>query len=80
MARGWESKAIESQQADTGGSAAQRPHLSPEARARVDRKNTLMLSLARVRDELTRATHPAHRTMLERAAAALDLEISALSS
>ena len=42
--------------------------------------DALMLSLARVRDELARATHPAHRTMLERAAAALDAEISGLSS
>jgi hypothetical protein len=80
MARGWESKAIESQQADTGGSADRRPPLSPEARARLDRKEMLTLSLARVRDELARASQPAHRAMLERAAIALDAEISALSS
>jgi hypothetical protein len=79
MARGWESKAVESQQADSGGSV-QGPRLSPEARARLDRKDMLTLSLARVRDELTRASQPAHRAMLERAAVALDAEISALSS
>ena len=80
MARGWESKSVESQQADTGRSAPVGPRLSPEARARLDRREALRLSLARVRDELTRASQPAHRMMLQRAAAALDAEISVLSS
>lgn len=80
MARGWESKSVESQQAETGGSTVQRPRLSPEARARVDKHEALRLSLARVRDELARASQPAHRAMLERAAAALDAEITALWS
>ena len=50
----------------------------PEARAREDRRRALALSLARVRDDLSRATQAPHRTMLERAAAALEAEISAL--
>ena len=80
MARGWESKSVESQQADAGGAAHRRPQLTPEERARLDRRAALTLSLARVRDDLTRAGQPAHRAMLERAAAALETEISALSS
>jgi hypothetical protein len=52
--------------------------VSPEARAREDRRRALALSLARVRDDLSRATQAQHRTMLERAAAALEAEISAL--
>ena len=80
MARGWESKSVESQQADSGGAANRRPPLSPEARARIEAREALSLSLARVRDQLTRATQPAHRAMLERAAADLEAEISALSS
>ena len=79
MARGWESKSVESQQADTGAALPQRPRLSPEARARVERREALQLSLARVRDALEHASQPAHRAMLERAAADLDAEISALS-
>jgi hypothetical protein len=59
---------------------AQRPRLSPEARAIADRRAALQLSLARVRDALGRASQPAHRAMLERAAADLAADISALSS
>jgi hypothetical protein len=79
MARGWESKSVESQQADTLGTHAEHPRLSPEARARVARREALMLALARVRDELTGAHQPAHRAMLERAVAALEAQISGLS-
>jgi hypothetical protein len=79
VARGWESKSVESQQADAGASD-RRPRLSPQARALVDKREALRLSLARVRDALARASQPAHRAMLERAAADLDAEISALSS
>lgn len=78
MARGWESKSVESQQADTRRPPSG-PALSPEARARLEKTYALTLSLARVRDDLTRANQPAHRAMLERAAAALEAEISALS-
>lgn len=78
MARGWESKSVESQQADTRH-APSGPGLSPEARARLEKRQSLALSLARVRDDLRRASQPAHRAMLERAAAALDAEITALS-
>ena len=79
MARGWESKSVESQQADAGAVAAG-PRLSPEARAIADKRAALQLSLARVRDGLGRASQPAHRAMLERAAADLDAAINALSS
>ena len=80
MARGWESKSVESQQADSDGAAARRPRVSPEARVRIEAREALSLSLARVRDQLTRASQPAHRAMLERAAADLEAEISAISS
>jgi hypothetical protein len=78
MARGWESKAIESQQDDARRGTGGRQVVSPETRAREDRRRALALSLARVRDELSRATLAPHRAMLERAAAALDAELSAL--
>ena len=79
MARGWESKSVESQQADRAGSAARGPTLTPEARARAARREALTLALARVREELAGAHQPAHRTMLERAVAALEAQISGLS-
>ena len=79
MARGWESKSVESQQADRVGSSVRRPAVTPEARAREARREALTLALARVREELAGATRPPHRAMLERAIAALETQISGLS-
>jgi len=78
MARGWESKSVESQQADRAPRPAG-PRLSPEALARAARRDALVLALARVRDELAGATQSSHRAMLERALAALETQISGLS-
>jgi hypothetical protein len=80
MARGWESKAVEEQQAEAGRAVTAGPALSPEARERLARVRSLTLALTRVRDELTRATSPGHRAMLEQAAASLESEIAALSA
>jgi len=77
MARGWESKSVEAQQAERDAPAVQRPELDATARARLERRQAAALSLARVRDELTRAVQPAHRAMLVRAAAALEAELNA---
>ena len=77
MARGWESKSVEAQQADRQAPALRRPEIDADARVRLERRQAVALSLARVRDELTRAVQPAHRAMLERAASALEAELSA---
>lgn len=65
MARGWESKSIESQQDDaarkTGGGSA----LTPEERARHQRKAGLQLALAETQAQLGAACRPAHREMLQ---------------
>jgi hypothetical protein len=45
---------------------------SPEARAREAELESLRLSQARIQDQLTRATNPAHRAMLERALQSLE--------
>lgn len=76
MARGWESKAVESQQAERERAPNAGPELTAEARARHDRRAAASLALARARDDLARATRPAHRDMLERAVAALEAELS----
>ena len=66
MARGWESKSIESQQDDAESRARQkaRPALTPAERARLQQKATLELALAGAQAELQAACHPAHREML----------------
>lgn len=73
MARGWESKAIESQQADREAAAAAKARgpVSAGDAARAARRQTCEMALARARADLAIATHAAHRRMLEAAIAAL---------
>ena len=80
MARGFESKQVESQQEDAArGRTANGRDLSPEERVRVERQRALQLSRQRAADDLSRASAPAHRLMLEQAIAALDAELQALT-
>jgi hypothetical protein len=78
MARGWESKSIESQQADATADRTKKAPLTPEALAVAARRRELNLSKSRVVADLERATAPAHREMLQQALAALDDEIKKL--
>ena len=75
MARGWESKSIESQQADAAADRSRKTALTPEALATEARRRELNLARSRVVADLQRATAPAHRQMLERALADLDARI-----
>lgn len=77
MARGWESKSVESQQAEASEAVARttaRP-LTAEARAAQAERRTLELARARLRADLEAATVPAHREMLARALVDLDRRI-----
>jgi hypothetical protein len=64
MARGWESKSIESQQDDARTASVKKPLLSPEERARAERRTSLEMALARAQAELQAACQPAYRDML----------------
>ena len=75
MARGWESKSVEAQQEEQGRSGPKSAPVSVEDAARLDRRRTLELALARARADLASATIPAHRAMLEAAIAALDQQL-----
>jgi len=79
MARGWESKSVEAQQADRERHEPQdlRP-LTPEEVATQARRRTLELARARAVADLGRATHPSHRATLEAALAALDDQLRQL--
>ncbi len=80
MARGFESKQVESQQEEAArGQSAPGPELSTEERERLNRRRALELSRSRARADLNRATAPAHRRMLEQAIAALDAELQTLT-
>jgi hypothetical protein len=78
MARGWESKGVESQQDDAKRTSERKPVLSAEEQARLAQRQTLELSRARLSSDLSRATAPPHRAMLERALADLDAQLARL--
>jgi hypothetical protein len=80
MARGFESKQVESQQEEAArGRSVKGPDLSETERIRVQQERALQLSRKRAADDLSRATAPAHRLMLAQAIAALDTELAALA-
>ena len=78
MARGWESKSIESQQDDAQEKKAMRPALTADERERLDRRRTLELAIARTQAELQAACHAAHRDMLRLRLEALQAELGTL--
>ena len=65
MARGFESKSVESQQEEAQRSKALRPALTPEEHARRTLKDGLELALAQTQSEMSAACRPAHREMLK---------------
>lgn len=78
MARGWESKAVEAQQADAATQTTAGGPISPDEAAQRARLTTLTLARRRAEADLRSATAPAHRSMLERAIEDLDRSIAEL--
>jgi hypothetical protein len=80
MARGWESKSVEAQQAEAGDKSARpKVKLSPEAAARERDRETVRLSRQRVMQQLERAGNPRHRDLLQRELADLDEKLKRLA-
>ena len=81
MARGWESKDVESQ-VEAIESPKQKPNAgpkTPEELMREEQLKDLQLSRIRIVNDLASATHPNHRKSLEAALAHLDKKIADLS-
>lgn len=79
MARGFDSKFVESQQDDARTQKSHAgPPLTTEERARLDRRRTLEMALARTQAELLAACHAAHRDMLRLKLQALQDELGTL--
>lgn len=81
MARGWESKSVESQVEEKDARDVRHVSYhdaSPEARARRDRAESLRLARARTLDQLERAATPAHREMLKRTLLAIERDAAEL--
>jgi hypothetical protein len=81
MARGWESKDVESQ-VEAAEAPQQKPSSgpnTPEELMREEQRKDLQLSRIRIVNDLASATHPNHRKSLEAALAHLDKKIADLS-
>jgi hypothetical protein len=78
VARGWESKAIESQQEDARAAGKVRPALTPAERERAERRGLLELAMAQAQAELQAACRPAHREMVRLKLDALKAELGTL--
>jgi hypothetical protein len=76
MARGWESKSVEEQQAEARAQAnPSQPKLTPSQIQKKQQIESLTLSRSRVEQQLTAAHEPRHQEMLRRALADLDEQI-----
>ena len=81
MARGWESKSVEAQQAEAAESrTTPKRRLSFEQANQLHQIDGLQLSRRRVLHQLETVQNPRHREMLKQALADLDLQIKALES
>jgi hypothetical protein len=78
VARGWESKSVELQQADASPSAEPKRRLTPEQREIESRKEGLKLSRSRILEQLQSAENPRYRKILEQALEELDQQIARL--
>ena len=78
MARGFESKDVEYQQAERERGAALGRELTAAERDAHAKRRTLELALARANADLSAARTPAHRRMLAAAIAALEQQLAAI--
>lgn len=78
MARGWESKSVEEQQAAAGTQVESKQRLTPEQAARKQAREAIELSRRRVLQQLQSIHHPRHRQMLESALSDLDARLARL--
>ena len=77
MARGWESKSIEQQQADALAErkSARPPRSLAEQKLNRQREG-LLLARKRLADQLQNTTRPGHRLMLQQSLTELDRQLS----
>ncbi|HEX3525670.1 MAG TPA: hypothetical protein VH988_01260 [Thermoanaerobaculia bacterium] len=80
MARGWESKSVESQIEDADRRSQRGDSLTPEERERQQKRAGLELSRRRVLADIAAARSDVRRASLEQALAFLNAEIRKLES
>jgi DNA-binding PadR family transcriptional regulator len=76
VARGWESKSVEAQQAEASEKSSQRPApMGAEEAARWREQESLRLSRQRVLQQLEASQNPRHRKLLEDTLADLEAKL-----
>lgn len=81
MARGWESKSIEQQQADAQDERrSPRPNLSAADQKRNRERENLVLARKGLARQLQSAQSPRHRQMLQQSLAELDKQLSSFDN
>jgi hypothetical protein len=79
VARGWESKSVEAQQAEASETSQKsHPRLSAEEAAVVREKENLRLARLRVLQQMEASTNPRHRKLLQDALTDLEERLSRL--
>lgn len=80
MARGWESKAVESQieSRQTASSSASGKKLTPQQIDRLRLRESLLLSRTRVLHDIEQARNPRYQKVLQDSLAFLDAKLAAL--
>jgi hypothetical protein len=78
MARGFESKDVEFQQAEAERAKSLGRQMTPEERDAHGRRSTIQLALARARADLAAARSAAHKRMLADAIATLEQQLAGL--
>lgn len=79
MARGWESKSVESQieSARSDQTSPARKHLTPEMADALRRRDSLKLARTHLLEQIRNSQNPRHREMLEKALADLEKQLTA---
>jgi DNA-directed RNA polymerase alpha subunit len=79
MARGWESKSVEAQQADASEKTQKpRTKLTPEAAAHIRERENLRLARQRLLQQLESSQNPRHQDLLRSALSDLDQKLKRL--
>ncbi len=78
MARGWESKSVESQIEAVDEFAVPGPRLTPEQAERQREREGVLLSMTRLNRQIETSTNPRYTRMLKKALTELEAKLKAL--
>ena len=82
MARGWESKSVESQMESSQAQRKEtgKKRLDPEVAAALRKKETLLLARTHLQQQMQASGHPRYREMLQTALVELEKQLAELGA